>query len=444
MIARTTRKSLLRGAGAAALTGPFLRLLAPARRAAAAGPPKRLVVFATPIGTVMDAFFPGPGFTFGEILAPLEPWKQKLIVMRGIDNKAAMKTPVPTGHRPDFPSALTGYQSNGSAGAGSMGGISIDQQIAGAIGAQTKFKSLQLGVMSRIDYYPLVSAGSGQGMPHENSPQKAFDRLFANLSVASGGTPMMQVKPDPSLERRRLDRLSVLDTVKQDLADVRCQLGAEEKRKLDAHLEAVREVERGLTFVPPAPSGAGCGKPALPMPVSGFQAIGKAQMDIIASALACDLTRVVVLLWHHGSSNLSHTWVNAPGSHHGIAHGSEGVTADAATRRRWLVQIDTWYAQQLAYLLKRLDDIPEAGGRLLDHTAVLWLHEQSDGRTHQRRDMPYVLAGGCGGYFRTGRALALGGVAHSGLLLSLAHALDVPLASFGDPAFAQGPIAALR
>ncbi len=81
---------------------------------------------------------------------------------------------------------------------------------------------------------------------------------------------------------------------------------------------------------------------------------------------------------------------------------------------------------------------------VLDHTAVLWAHEQQNGETHYRNDMPYVLAGGCGGYFKTGQQLNLGGKAHNDLLLSLAEAMGAPTPTFGDAALCTGPIAALR
>lgn len=52
------------------------------------------------------------------------------------------------------------------------------------------------------------------------------------------------------------------------------------------------------------------------------------------------------------------------------------------------------------------------------------MKEQANGATHGRRDHPVVLAGSCGGVFRLGRALDVGGKPHSGLLIALASAMD--------------------
>jgi len=74
---------------------------------------------------------------------------------------------------------------------------------------------------------------------------------------------------------------------------------------------------------------------------------------------------------------------------------------------------------------------------------VLWMKEQSNGSTHSRRDYPVVMAGSAGGVFKTGRTLDAGGKPHSGLLISLANAVDVPTTAFGDPDFSKGPLVGL-
>jgi hypothetical protein len=438
MNVRTRRRGILKGAGAAFLAAPFLRAIEDPARAAA--PPRRIVFFVTPNGTVMDAFWPADGTTYGAILKPLEPLRSKLLVMRGIDMKSASKAPVPPDHQPDLPNALTGRQAPG----GQIGGISLDQHIANAVGKNTRFASLEVSVQYNFRYYPLVARAAGQPVQPENSATKVFDRVFANLAVGTANT--MQATPvDPALERLRAERLSVLDTIKADLADVRCRLGREDARTFDAHLESVRELERSFTFTQGAGGPpAACAKPAAPRSTD-FPSAGKAHMDLIAAALACDATRVVTMMWSGGASGVSHTWAGAPASHHGISHGngSDGVTAGSEQRKQWLTQIETWYAQQFHYLASKLAAIPEGGGSVLDNTALLWVHEQSDGYSHSRRDMPYVLAGSCGGQFRLGRFVRHGGAAHNGLLVALANAMGVPTETFGDPAYGSGPLADL-
>jgi hypothetical protein len=431
---RFGRRRFVKGVGLAGLAGPFLRVL----RGEAATPPKRLVVMSSSNGTVMSELWPGPGFTFGAILKPVEALKPKITVMRGIDIATAYKRPIPQDHRPDNHNMLTARQPVGDRAA-PMAGISVDQHIANAIGQQTKFASLQLGTQVGVDRRGapvnyISSRGPGQGLFPENSPYKAFDRLFQDVAAPGSGDPA-------ALERLRAQRRSMLDVVRAELGELRCALGAAERPKLDAHLEALRELERNRAAT--GGSGARCEPPAAPTPATldntKIPEIGKLHMDLIVAALACDLTRIVTLQWGSGSSELRHPWAGPAAEHHTIAHNLAG---SAEQCRGWTIQIETWHAQQFAYLASKLDALPttSGGGTVLDSTALLWCHEQSNGANHSRRDMPYVLAGSCNGAFKTGRAVEFGGRAHNGLLISLANAMDVPTTTFGDPEFSAGPL----
>jgi hypothetical protein len=222
-----------------------------------------------------------------------------------------------------------------------------------------------------------------------------------------------------------------------------CQVGAEERPKLDAHLTSIRQLERELDSAP----SSSCVKPTQGTAVAtngndNAPTLMKLHLDVIAAAFACDATRVVTL-WTDG--RLVMHWLGINGTHHGISHNSEGVDSPEATRLGWLVQIENWFAQQFFYLANKLDGISEGGGKtLLDNSCLLWTHEQSNGASHQRTDMPYVLAGSCGGYFKLGQRQQFSGLAHNNLLLSIAEAMQYPIAKLGDPALCTGPIAALK
>lgn len=423
---RSKRRAFLRGAGLGAFALPFVRL---ASGHAAPANARRLVVFATPNGTVMEEFFPDAN-GYRRILKPLEPMKAKLLVMRGIDRMSALKAPVPANHDPDNPNMLTARQSRGG-GPGQMGGISIDQHIANAIGAQTKFASLQLGVNVGSYCGVIVARGVGQGVFPENSPYRAYQRMFKDVVA------------DPAeLDRLRRDRKSMMDLLRAEVGDLRCALGAEERPKLDQHLESLRELEKSLDV-----TVVGCGPPHQGAPVaentSNFPQLVKLQMDVAAAALACDLTRVITFQVGAGSSIVQFRWLGINYNHHGISHGSEGVTAPMAQRTEWLNQIELWHAQQYAYLVGKLDAINDGGGTLLDNSAVVWMHEQANGGTHGRKDHPYVIAGSLRGTFRLGRAVNFGGKTHNGLLIALASGVGVPTPQFGDPDYSSGPLADL-
>ena len=87
---RLTRRSVLKGAGGVAIALPWLEAMTDARRAGAAAPassPKRFLAVYTPGGTVLDKWRPTgteTAFTLSPILAPLEPVKQKVIVLDGL------------------------------------------------------------------------------------------------------------------------------------------------------------------------------------------------------------------------------------------------------------------------------------------------------------------------------------------------------------------------
>jgi hypothetical protein len=90
--------------------------------------------------------------------------------------------------------------------------------------------------------------------------------------------------------------------------------------------------------------------------------------------------------------------------------------------------------------LELLDQIPEQDGTVLDNTIVVWCNELAKGNAHNRRDMPYVIAGGTGGAFRMGRHVQYAGDDHNNLLVSLCRAMDVQVDTFGNPAYCTGAL----
>jgi hypothetical protein len=385
----------------------------------------------SPNGTVMDEFWPGAGFTLGSILQPLEALKDKLIVMRGVDKAAAQISPVPKDHWPDWVSLLTGRQGIiRSDQTCDIGGISIDQHIAAELAPPTRFPSIHLGARANQGTHHWSARAAYEPITPQNDPAVAFDTVFEEVTLDPFG-----------LAQLRARRQSVLDTVSDELRSLECEFTGGYREKFQRHLDAVQGLEQSLA----ASASDNCVVPTVDPVDAGsdaaYPAIIEQQMKIMTHALACDLTRVGTLML--GGQRINHTWIGIEGSHHGIAHGSEGVTADPDTRHEWLIAIDRWYAEQVRDFLVMLDAVPEGDGTLLDNTVVVWLHEQTSGSSHQRTDMPVVLAGGLDGTLETGRTIDAGGVPHNGLLISLAEAMGVPTAQFGDPSLSNGPLDAL-
>jgi hypothetical protein len=367
-------------------------------------------------------------FTLSDILAPLAPHQDQLVVLSGVDAESSYHGPGDNSHWNGMGHMLTGTELLDLGGGEYWGGgISVDQFVAQQIGQTTRLSSLELSVedapasvATRMSYL-----GPQQPLPPEPDPTKIFHRLFDGL------TP-------EQIDQRK----SVIDSVKDDYASLAPQLPASDRQKLEAHLDALRAVEKSLAKSGPVT----CAAPVIGRDdVRDVPACGKDQMDMLVRALACDLTRVVTLQWSISVSMTRMTWLGITDAHHDLSH----LSLDDPTVKTKLVQINRWYASQLAYLLAAMKAVPEGDGTLLDHSLVLWCNELSVGQVHSRRAMPYVLAGGAGGAIRTGRFLQYGTAVgqpappHNNLLVSICRALDVDVMTFGNPAYCTGPLAGL-
>jgi hypothetical protein len=417
----------LRGLAGGALALPLLDSLT-SGSARALPHPKRLIVFFSANGTIADAWRPTGGendFVLSEILEPLAPHRDQLLILGGVDAESSYHGPGDNSHWNGMGHMLTGTELvDLGGGVFTGGGISVDQYLAKQIGGATKLASLELAVeespstvSSRLSYL-----GASQPVPPESDPQKVFHRLFGGLS--------------PALQAQRK---SVLDAVSDDLGALQPRLGKDDQHKLAAHLDAVRDVEKRL-YISPAPT---CGSIELGrFDVNDLPAIGKEQMDLLVLALACDLTRVVTLQWSQAVSMTRMIWLGIADPHHTLSH---YPVTDAVAQSK-LVQINRWYATQFAYLLQAMKAVPEGDGTLLDNSVVLWCNELGEGSTHSRRNVPYVLAGGAGGALKTGRYLQFPATKkpwHNDLLISLCQAMDVNVSTFGNPAYCHGPIPGL-
>jgi hypothetical protein len=457
---RLNRRNFLKGAAGSSVALPLLS--STGALAQSGGAPKRLVVFFTPNGTIPETWSPDPdsgigdalqtdpqvqtNYTLSPILQPLAPHQDDLIVVEGLEQRSTSDGPG-DGHQKGMGHMLTGtplqvgdaFTGGNGEPAGWAGGISIDQHIANAVGADTTFKSLELGVqVSGATVWTRMSySGPGQPIPPENDPQQVFNRLFADFNE------------DPAeLARVRARRRSVLDFVLGDFNALKPRLSAADRAKVDQHMTAIRAIETRLQ-AGPLPS---CEVPpftALPdhMNNDAFPAVGQQQMDLLVMALACDLTRVGSLQWSQSVGGTRFTWLGINDGHHGLSHDTNQATRDKLT------QIDTWYAQQLAYLIQRMKEIPEGDGTLLDNTVILWTNELGEGASHTRKGMPYVLAGGCGGALNTGRYVYYPGSRdvevlaqtkpHNNLLLTIANAMGLPDTSFGAAQHCTGNLSEL-
>ena len=202
----------------------------------------------------------------------------------------------------------------------------------------------------------------------------------------------------------------------------------------------------------------GCAPPTKPAAVDVdanalVPVLVRSQIDNIVAALSCDLSRSVTLGLAGGGGGWFPSWLNNPDfnggplagnagntrNHHDLAHASAG----SAEARRLKTLLETWFMEQLAYLLARLDERKEGGGSMLDNTVVMLVNNRGKG-DHQIDHVPFLLAGGAG--MKMGQYLSFGEwatkglmgkcVPHNGVLVAVANALTGHnLGYFGDAQF---------
>ena len=193
-------------------------------------------------------------------------------------------------------------------------------------------------------------------------------------------------------------------------------------------------------------------KPTLPNPVpkgggvydhpENYPAVGKLQIDLLVTALACDLTRVGSLHWGTIASNQLFPHLNIPDFHHALSHDyyvwPTQTTPESYVEEKLekIRKINFWHAQQLAYLLDRLASVQEAdGSTLLENTVIFRVNEMCSGPGHNNGNLPAILIGGARGAIRTGRYMQVPPTPLNNLYVSIAQAMDVNVSTFGMPKF---------
>ncbi len=425
-----SRRMLLRGAGTA-LALPLLESMIPAGRVWAqsdAATRVRTGFIYIPHGATMSRWTPtrsGTDFEFSEILAPLEPFRDSINIISDLTHPQAYGPGGATAHH-NRSSAVFLSGAMAQAGAEARLGVTADQVAATQIGQDTPLPSLELmineGSLSCGDglscaYRNTISWQSPTSpLPMENNPQVVFERLFGDGSTN-----------EERLARRR-QALSLLDAVTDQIATLNRSLPSDDRARLDLFLTDVREIERRIEKagartadaldVPQRPAG-------IP---EDIEAHIKLMMDLQVLAWQTDITRVTTFQL---ASELSNTVYPASGireSFHILSHHSnlEENKAKFAVLNRYHVEL-------LAYLLTKLDALPDGEGSLLDNSLILYGSGMSDGNEHNHGPLPVVLAGRAGGALEGGRHLRhAADTTMSNLLLAMLHKLGIEQDSFGD------------
>lgn len=467
--AHLTRRRLLQSLGVSMALSPLIPLLNASGQEATR--PKRLILLFTPDGmaardwnTVVDWKPQGTetDFTFHDVHTPLDAFKSKIVVPWGLTMSAGGAGEAHAFGMAGLWSGATlnqphqGADFDGGNGnrTGWGSGITVDQLVAQASNPaapyqtlatdtvqQTRYRTVELGVQTGnpTSLTRMIYAGDKQPIHPETDPRKAFNRLFDGVTPSASPAPTAPVE-DPAAVRQRVEQKALVDRLKGDLTRLRGKVGAAEYQKLDKHLEGLLALERRIEGPPSTSLAVGCTLPAAPpeAPMRGGASypdqIGQ-MIDVLAHALACDVTRVASLQLSYGFSNVTHTWLGQNIAHHTMSH-------DGADHRAELQAIDKWYATQIATLLQKLDSVSEGDGTLLDNTLIVWGRELGS-TAHRMERVPLILAGGAAGALAGGRNLGFDKQPHAKLLVSIANLMGVDVNGIGDREPDSGPLAGL-
>ena len=391
-----SRRTFLRGAG---LGGAAIRIGLPAFDAmfnangtafaattGAAGEaiPSRFVLWFNGNGIIERYWIPreiGEGFNLTPCLEPLARFQDKLHVISGLDSPTARDPGPGNDHHRSMSSLMSGTSFTGRG----AGGPSIDQVIARDIGRDTRFRSLQIGVCQESFGESIQRnmswADRDRPLPPEMLPQRLFDRLFGS-------------KEEQWIDRKK----SVLDAVRDDAATVRGSLGSTDQARLDEYLASVRDVEKAVASLPPEYNQV-VERPAEGGDLKDWPRIAKLQSDLLVHAFASGQTRVASYMLTKCQGLSRFPWLGHTGQrHHEYTHGSVETPAG----QRALRDINRWHVEEFAYLLAKLDSMPEGAGTMLDSTLLVMVHEHAEANAHKNSGLAVIVAGGMGG-LKTGR-----------------------------------------
>lgn len=426
---RDRRRRFLKSLGVSSAVAPFLWNLPEMGFAniVDSGRKKRLVIMFSPNGVVPKQFWPdetGSRFRLKRILAPLEKYKNRMLVLNGVCNKIRGDG---DSHMRGMGCLLTGIelfpgniQGGSHTPAGWAKGISIDQEIKNHLQkkpeTQTRFGSLEFGVVvpDKADPWTRwVFAGPNQPIAPIDNPYEMFEKMYGKLN-----------------DQKTLQ--SILDPLKDDLKKVRNTLGSQGRRMMEQHEAFVRQMEMEIQNGPREVNPKKMPKlePGIKNENDNMPKLSRMQVDLLVNALETDMTRVATLQYTRSVGSARLKILGVEEGHHALSHESDN-DKDAQEK---LTRINTWFCEQFTYLVDRLAATPEPDGRgsLLDNTTVIWTNELGKGNSHTLDNIPFVMVGeGLG--FRMGRSLKLNRVPHNRLLMSLAHAFGHHIDSFGNP-----------
>lgn len=384
------RRTLLRGLGTA-VSLPLLDAMIPSARAADIPVrPKRLQVFYSPNGMIMENYTPtatGRDFPLSPTLMPFAPFKSQMTVLTGLAHEETAD-----GHAQGCAGFLTGVQPRATEGADLKCGVSIDQVIGNHFAEHTLLPSMELGIDVPSQLGSCVPAYScaytntlswrdeTNPLPVTVNPRDVFERMFGDGDALDAASRLAQ-------QRRRT---SILDFVREDARRLSGGLGSNDRRKMDQYLTSVRDIEQRIQKAGKLDVDAHAGDLSKPAGVpASFSEHVAMMFDLQLLAMQSDITRVGTFMIGREVSNRTYPEIGITDAHHMTSHHA----GDPAKMAK-ISAINRLHMQHFASYLARLAATPDGAGTMLDSTLVMVGAGFGDPNIHDGRNLPMALFGG--------------------------------------------------
>jgi Protein of unknown function (DUF1552) len=423
------RRTFIRGMGAVVAL-PFLDAMVPALSAMSKSAPRFAAVYCGNGANMFD-WTPeaeGVGFAFPYSLKSLEPYRDHVLVLSGLDNYPATDQGDSGGQHPRAaPGFMSCMHPKQTEGADVLAGTTVDQIIAEKICRDTKLPSLEVTV-DRNDVVGACDHGYACAymnsmswktpttpLPAESNPRFVFERMFGVGATA-----------EERLARSREDR-SILDGLTQEISSLRGKLGARDATKLGEYFDGVRDVEQRIAKAESTNSDFAVPEQPVGVPET-FREYSELMFDLQVLAFQADITRVTSFMMARENINRSYPEIGLPEAHHSISHHGNNPE-----KMKNYSKLNAYHVDTLAYFIKKLQATKDADGTLLDSTAVLFGSGFSDGNVHNNYNVPVVLVGGRGQGFKGNRHLKYAkGTPLANLMLALMDRYGAEMKAFGN------------
>ncbi len=370
----------------------------------------------------------GKDFEFSFITKPLEPFRDYVVLITGLDSTAAAPTTEePAGDHARGACIFSGAPPRRDAASPYLG-VTIDQLIAQKWGKNTIVPSLQLGVEDTGNYgscnfgyscaYTNCVSWSTptQPLPTEINPRVVFERMFGD------GT-----NPEERILGRK-HNASILDSVTRELTLLKKGLGPGDKARLDTYTENIREIERRINIAMTNAVKEPSSEVPFGLPESQHVHFGL-MFDLMGLAFEGDITRSITLMLGRDLSAQSFPESGFTGGWHGSSHHGDkpGSIANYAKMNRYHVQL-------MAPFLEKLKNTPEGDGNMLDHVLIYKGTNMGNSHRHAHEKVPVELIGRVDGKFKGNRHIVFPDNVQrcSNMLLSILDLFDIHRESLGD------------